>query len=168
MIWCLPSKIVTKSILGKIDSKACNLYTYSFYLCHMLKDIVTESLPGVAVAVIRELNDSKDWEWNVYAINYSKAHLSGVLVSSKGYGWHEGEEVKTSTLRHFLDQLPPLSYIKIEPIQEDVFKLNNEYWMSYYANETMYERKYIFEPNTIAIEHLEVVSLVNELGILID
>jgi hypothetical protein len=134
----------------------------------MLKDILTESLPGIAVAVIRELNDTQDWVWNVYAINYSKFHLSGVLVSSKGYGIRHGEEVKTSTLRHFLDQLPPLCYVKIEPIQEELFELNNEYWMSYYANETMYERKYIFEPNTIAIENLEVVSLVNELGILID
>lgn len=134
----------------------------------MLKDITEESLPGVVVSVVYELNEEKNWVWNVYAINYTQEHLTGVLVSSKGYGTHNGEEVKTSVLRHFLDQMPPLSYIKIEPIQEDLFGLNNEYWMSYYARAKLYERKFIFKPNQIAVENLETVSLVNQLGILVD
>jgi hypothetical protein len=134
----------------------------------MLKDILEESLPGVIVAVVYELNDTKNWEWNVYAINSTQEHLTGVLVSSKGYGTHQGEEIKTSLLRHFLDQMPPLSYIKIEPIEESLFGINNEYWMSYYAKAKLYEQKFVFKPNQIAIENLETVSLVNQLGILIN
>lgn len=133
----------------------------------MLKDIKIESLEGVGVAVVHELNDQMEMVWNVYAINYTQHLLYGVLVSSKGYGEINGEEKTSSALRHFLDEIPALSYVKIEPIQENLFPINNEYWMSYYAENKIYERKYIFEPNTIAENNLETVSLLNKPGILL-
>jgi hypothetical protein len=133
----------------------------------MLKDIKVESLEGVAVAVVHELSDQMEMVWNVYAINYTQHLLYGVLVSSKGYGKIDGEEKTTSALRHFLDEIPALSYVKIEPIQESLFQINNEYWMSYYAENKIYERKYVFEPNTIAEDKLETVSLLNKPGILL-
>jgi hypothetical protein len=40
--------------------------------------------------------------------------------------------------------------------------------MSYYAKAKLYEQKFVFKPNQIAIENLETVSLVNQLGILIN
>lgn len=133
----------------------------------MLKDIQEESLEGVAVAVVHELNDEMEMVWNVYAINYSQHLLEGVLVSSKGFGTIAGEPKTTSSLRHFLDTLPALSYLKIEPIQEELFVLNNEYWMSYYVEGKIYERKYLFAENTIRPDALESVSLLNKPGILL-
>ncbi len=133
----------------------------------MLKDIKQESYEGVAVAVVHELNDEMEMVWNVYAINYTQHLMYGVLVSSKGYGIIDGEEKKTSALRHFLDEIPALSYVKIEPIQAELFLISNEYWMSYYIQDKIYERKYVFEPNSIAEENLETVSLLNKPGILL-
>lgn len=133
----------------------------------MLKDIKQESYEGVAVAVVHELNDEMEMVWNVYAINYTQHLMYGVLVSSKGYGIIDGEEKKTSALRHFLDEIPALSYVKIEPIQAELFLISNEYWMSYYIQDKLYERKYVFEPNSIAEENLETVSLLNKPGILL-
>lgn len=133
----------------------------------MLKDIQVDSLEGIGVAVVHELNDKMEMVWNVYAINYTQHNLEGVLVSSKGFGTIDGEEKKTSSLRHFLDTMGPLSYAKIEPIQEEVFVLNNEYWMSYYVEGKIYERKYLFPADSIDESKLETVSLINRQGILI-
>lgn len=133
----------------------------------MLKDIKEESLEGIGVAVVHELNDEGEMVWNVYAINYTQPLLYGVLVSSKGYGTIHGEHKTTSALRHFLDELPALTYSKIEPIQPELFQISNEYWMSYYVDNKIYERKYIFEPNSINENALEEVSLLNKPGVLL-
>ncbi len=133
----------------------------------MLKDILVESLEGIGVAVVHELSDEMEMVYNVYAINYTQNLLEGVLVSSKGYGIINGEEKITSSLRHFLDTMPPLSYCKIEAIQEQLFVLNNEYWMSYYVAGKIYEKKYVFEANSIKENNLEIVSLLNKPGLLL-
>jgi hypothetical protein len=133
----------------------------------MLKDIEVKSLEGVSIAVVNELGENMEMVWNVYAINYTQNLLEGVLVSSKGYGKLNGEEVQTSQLRHFLETIEPLSYTKIEPIVSDLFVLNNEYWLSYYVDSKMYDRKFVFLENTIKEDSLEMVSLLNKPGLLL-
>ncbi len=133
----------------------------------MLKDIIEESLAGVGIAAVHEFGDNMEMVWNVYAINYTPNLLEGVLVTARGYGVINGEEAKTTALRHFLDVIEPLSYLKIEPIPQELFALNNEYWMSYYVDGKIYERKYIFEPNQISEDKLEEVSLLNKQGCLL-
>ncbi len=133
----------------------------------MLKDIQEESLDGVGVALVKEPNAEGELVWNVYAVNYSMLQIEGVLVSSKGYGNINGEAKSTSVLRTFLDTIDALDYRKIEPIQEELFVLTNEYWLSYYAEGKMYERKYIFKENTVQEEKLEKVGLINMPGILL-
>ncbi len=133
----------------------------------MLKDIVEESFEGLAIAVVHELGDEMEMVWNVYAINYTKMKMDGVLVTSKGYGTIDGEEKKTSDLRNFLETIEPLSYAKIEPIPEALFALNNSYWISFYVEGKIYERKYIFKENSINETDLELVSLINRQGILL-
>lgn len=133
----------------------------------MLRDIPNSEMPNIAVAVIQETNENRELEWNVYFINYSPLELTGVLVSSKGWGEIDGEQKETSVLRHFLDKVEPLSYVKIEPIQEDVFVLFNQYWVSAYNHSEMIEYKFIFAPNSIDLDKAEQVSLINKKGIVI-
>lgn len=133
----------------------------------MLKDIVEENFEGLAIAVVHELGDEMEMVWNVYAINYTKLKMDGVLVTSKGYGNIDGEEKKTSELRHFLEIIEPLSYSKIEAIPEELFVLNNSYWISFYVEGKIFDRKYIFIENTIKEEDLTMVSLIKRQGILL-
>jgi hypothetical protein len=90
-----------------------------------------------------------------------------VLVSSKGYGIIDGEKRESSALRHFLDTIEPLSYLKIEPIIEDVFLLNNEYWLSFYLNGRIYDRKFVFIENTIVKDRLQHINIIDKNGILL-
>ncbi len=133
----------------------------------MKKDIAPPPVEDVAVAVVTEENELGESIWNVYLLNLKKEKIEGVLVTSKGYGTFDGEEVKTSTLRHFLDVIPPHSFMKIEPIVETVFGLNNEYWVSFYINKVMYDKKYIFLAESITNTNLINIPLINKKGVMI-
>ncbi|MFI5148486.1 MAG: hypothetical protein ACHQRM_02060 [Bacteroidia bacterium] len=133
----------------------------------MKKDIQPPVVEDIGVAIVQELNDQGVQEWNVYLINYKKEVIEGVLVSSTGYGELNGEPRKTSTLRHFLDTVGPGEYVKIEPIQEEVFGLSNEYWVSFYINNVMYDKQYIFLAESIQEQHFIQVPLLKKKGVLI-
>lgn len=98
----------------------------------MRKDIQPPKVEGVAMAVVREKDEEGIDAWYVYLINRSDAVLENVLVSSRGYGELEGEERRTSEMRHHLERLGPSSWARIEHIVEDVFPLTNQYWLSFY------------------------------------
>ncbi|MGZ4048783.1 MAG: hypothetical protein ACXVNN_05425, partial [Bacteroidia bacterium] len=117
--------------------------------------------------VIKEQNDLNETEWNVYLINFKKEKIEGVLVTSHGYGKLNEEDVKTSTLRHFLDEVEPKSFVKFEPIIETLFGLNNEFWVSFYIDKVMYDKKYIFLPETIKEENFILIPYINKKGVMI-
>lgn len=133
----------------------------------MKKDIRPPEVKNVAVAVVQEQNELLETIWNVYLINLRADDIEGVLVSSTGYGFYNNEEVKTSALRHFLDVVPAKSFKKIEPIVETVFGLNNEFWVSFFINKIMYDKKYIFLPETIKEENFVLIPYINKRGVMI-
>ncbi|MCW3103481.1 MAG: hypothetical protein JWO09_1921 [Bacteroidetes bacterium] len=133
----------------------------------MKKDISPPEVTDIAVAVVQEENELAGMEWNVYLVNLRDHDIEGVLVSSMGYGMYQDEEVKTSTLRHFMDTVKSRSFAKIEPIVETVFGLNNEFWVSFYVNKVMYDKKYIFLPETIKEENFVMIPYLNKKGVMI-
>lgn len=133
----------------------------------MKKDIEFPSVTDVAVAIVTEKNDLNQDEWNVYLLNFKNQAIEGVLVSSRGYGEVNQEKRKTSELRHFLNVVDKKSFAKIEPIVEDVFGLNNEYWVSFYLDQKMYDKKFIFLPETISEKNLISIPIINKKGVLI-
>jgi hypothetical protein len=133
----------------------------------MKKDIVIPVVEDVWVAVVHDPIENEETDWDVYLINMKGTEIEGVLVSSRGYSAIENDQRKTATFRHFLDVLPPKSYKKIEPISSEVFGLNNEYWVSFYIDKKMYDKKYIFLPETIKQEHLTEIPLLKKKGVLI-
>ena len=97
----------------------------------MLRDIHRVAVEDIAIAIVtkdkaKDDDQSEETLWEVYILNLKQEPIENVIVASKGYGVFKGEDVKTSTLRHYLGTMAPLSYMLIEPIQENVFGLNNE------------------------------------------
>ena len=136
----------------------------------MKKDIEIPKVDNIAVAVVKELNEEKTAEvFNVYLINQKKSPIKNAMVSSKGYGENKttGEKVKTSTLRHFIGDVDGNDYAKIEPIVEEVFGLNNEYWVSFYQGSQMYDKKFIFLAETICDENMIKVPVKEQKGVVI-
>lgn len=133
----------------------------------MIKDIERPEVKDVAVAVVNIVNEEGEPEWGVYLLNLRKERIYGVLVTSKGYGSINEEKRQTSTLRQFFEEVPPKSYVKIEPIMEELFGLTNEFWVSFYIDSVIYDKKFIFLPETIRPENFTAIPLLNTNGVLI-
>lgn len=133
----------------------------------MLKDIPQLVVEKIILAIVRETDDEENPIWNVYLINLYDEEIYGVLVSSKGYGTFEGRDVKTTVLRHLIGTIEPGEYAKIEPLMDNLLGLNNEYWVSFYKNKQMYDKKYIFLPESVRNEHLTMIPILNKKGIMI-
>jgi hypothetical protein len=131
----------------------------------MKEDIYYPKVEDIAIAIIQE--KQKDEFWGVYLVNLKEDIIINVLISSKGYGIHEGEDVKTSTLRHYFTEIQPKSFVKIEPINPLLFKLSNEYWVSFYLEKELYDKKYVFLPESIIQENLTDIPLIGKRGVMI-
>ena len=133
----------------------------------MKEDIEFPEVKDVAMAVVKEKNELQEQVWNAYLLNLKEEEIYGVLVSSTGYGTKKGEKVKTSTLRQFLDRVEPKGYAKVEEVMENLFGLNNEFWVSFYVRGKIHDKKYIFLPETIKEENLTTVPVLGKPGVLI-
>ncbi|HSI91247.1 MAG TPA: hypothetical protein VK927_09030 [Adhaeribacter sp.] len=132
----------------------------------MKEHINFDPVEGVSVAIATDTNELGKEQWSVYLINYNNVTLDNVLISSKGYGQVDGEEVRTSVLRHMFEQIPPKSYVKVELIDPAIFHIYNEYWVSYYIGRQIYDKKFIFVPDSIVEENLIDISMLNMKGVL--
>ena len=133
----------------------------------MLKDIPELKVEDVSIAIIKDEDEVAGEVWDVYLINQRKEKITGVLVTSTGYGVIGDEIRKTSTLRHFFEEVDSNSFIKIETMVEDVFDVNNEFWLSFFLGNNMYDKKFIFVAGSIKEENFTKVPLVHKSGVLI-
>ncbi|MEQ9412774.1 MAG: hypothetical protein RIF39_03030 [Cyclobacteriaceae bacterium] len=129
----------------------------------MINDIVFPEVKNVTLAVVKEEEESP---WKVYLINRNQFPIENTLVASKGYGEVEGEKQKTSVLRHFLQTIPPKNSALIEPIDPAVFHLNNEYWVSYYVGNEIYDKRFLFVPDTICESNMTFIKELDREGVL--
>jgi len=132
----------------------------------MKKDIEFHEVKNVAVAVVREGGDDSE-DWTVYLVNLNDFPLTGVFITSKGYGSVNNEDRKTSELRWFFEQVPPSGVVKVEAIVEDVFALHNEYWVSYYVGREIYDKRFVFLAESIKPENFTTIPVINEKGVMI-
>lgn len=131
----------------------------------MKKDIDFHPVTGVKLAIAREVVNGIE-DWGVYIINLNLIELNTVMITSKGYGMIDGEEKKTSILRHVIQELGAESIAKIEPIDPELFVLNNEYWVSYYILDRIFDKKFVFPANSVKENNLQFITELGLEGIL--
>ena len=133
----------------------------------MKKDLPENLVQDIGIAVVLESESPQGQSWNVYLINLKDTALDTVLISSKGYGRKDGVDVKTSILRHALGNVPAKSTARVEAIDEQVFGLTNEYLLSFYIGGQIFDKKYIFVPESIVESNMVRIPLLNKPGVLI-
>jgi hypothetical protein len=135
----------------------------------MKEGLLGPKVENVAFAVVEEKDENNDIMYYVYLLNLRDDIMEGIIVTSTGYGENAntGERIRTSTLRHSLEVLLPNEAAKIEPIMEEVFGLANEYWVSFWVNEVMYDKKFVFLPETISPSKMKLIPLLGVRGIMI-
>ena len=130
----------------------------------MKKDIHIPKVSGVFMCVTNEYNDVyKTDDWNVYIVNEKSIDLEMVLIVSYGYD----NEKSTSKMRHKIEKLPANSYAKVELIQPEIFDLNNEFKVSFFSENQLFEKSYLLPKNTAKEENLKQLKVLNKQGILL-
>ena len=137
------------------------------FLYKMKKDLPENIVENIAVAVALEGENIEAKTWYVYLINLKNEPIENVLITSKGYGEKDGEQVKTSTLRHMFPLIEGETFKLIEPIDEQTFGLNNEYWVSYYIGREIFDKKFILLPESIIESNFIKLPIVNKPGVMI-
>jgi len=127
------------------------------------KDIDFSPVKNIHIAVAQTKKG-----WKVYLLNRGDELIENVIVTSRGYGGSKKEKQKTSTLRHVIPYVGPKEFALIEVIDESVFHLNNEYWVRYYVNNQVFDKKFIFLPDSIIEENLITIEELEMKGILHD
>jgi hypothetical protein len=135
----------------------------------MKEGLLGPKVENVGIAVVKETNEQNEHFYNVYLINLREDIMEGIIITSTGYGEDvkTGEKIKTSTLRHSLEVLLPNEYAKIEPIMEDLFGIANEYWVSFWVHDTMYDKRFVFLPETILPSKMKTIPVLGQKGILL-
>ena len=139
----------------------------------MKKDIPNHKVEDLAIAIVPREEPSDPIEikeedlWDTYILNLKEETLKSVLISSHGYGKVDGEEIKTTKLRHFFEEIGPLQILKIEPIPTKLFQLANEYWVSFQLDGYMYDKKYVFVEGSIEPFNFTLIPFLNKKGVMI-
>ena len=134
----------------------------------MKKDIIIPEVENVFMAVVQEWSDEfMEKVWYAYLVNDSDFQLDGVMVVSKAFGTIDGEMKKTSLLRHAFAEIPEVSVAKIELIEKTVLALNNEFMVTFFIGNTLYDKKFIFIANSIQESNQEEVPILFVDGVIV-
>lgn len=112
----------------------------------MRKDIEIPEVTGVKICIAKSTNAKGESDWGVYLINKNLIELTNVMVVSKGYESKDNSSRKTSVLRHMIEKVKEQSFAKIESITPEVFSFYNEFWVSYYIMNDLFDKKFVVEP----------------------
>ena len=134
----------------------------------MKKDIVIPTVENVFVAAVQEWSDDfMEKVWFIYLVNDSDFNLDSVMVVSKAFGTVDGEMKKTSLLRHAFVEIPAVSVVKVEMLEKSVTTLNNEFMVTFFIGNTLYDKKFTFVANSISENNVEEVPILFVDGVIV-
>jgi hypothetical protein len=135
----------------------------------MKEELKGPKVENVAVAIVQTKPDAEDKEHYVYLLNLRDDIMEGIIVSSTGYGENlvTGEKIKTSTLRHGIEVMLPNEAARIEPIMPEVFGIANEYWVSFWENDVLYDKKFVFPAGIITESNFKLIEQLGVPGVLL-
>jgi hypothetical protein len=132
----------------------------------MKKDIIIPQVKDIHIVALYEYNDDfLDYTWNVYLVNNSNESLESVMVVSSAFGTLDGEMRKTSTLRHAFANIQPFEYAKIEMIEKSLLTFTNEFMVTYFIGNTLYDKKFAFAKDSLNDKFLTIIPLIKKQGI---
>ena len=130
----------------------------------MKKDIQIPEVENVFLAISQEYNEAfKANDHYVYLINKKEIDLEMILIVSQGI---DGQK-ETSVMRHKIELLPAQSYAKVELMLEDILSLNNHFKVTFFENNSMFEKEFILKKNSLKEGALRHIDILNKRGIVL-
>ncbi|MBE7659698.1 hypothetical protein [Tenacibaculum finnmarkense] len=128
----------------------------------MRKDIKIPGVTDVEIAITLEKNPQDNLEqWSVYIINKKDVDLEMVVIVSQGFS----ETKKTSLFRRKIDLLKAKSFSKFEIMQPELFALNNQFQVTFFENNILHDKTFIFQEGTIQKGFFRHIDLLNKEGV---
>lgn len=128
----------------------------------MRKDIHVPKVENVEIAITLEKNqnDNTD-EWCVYIINKKEVDLEMVVIVSQGFS----DTKTTSLFRRKIDILPANSASKFEIMQPELFALDNRFQVTFFENNQLHDKTFIFQEGTIQKDFFRDIDVLNKKGV---
>jgi hypothetical protein len=135
----------------------------------MKEELKGPKVENVAVAIVQTRPNEVDKEYYVYLLNLRDDIMEGIIVASTGYGENlvTGEKIKTSTLRHGIEVMLPNEAARIEPIMPELFGIANEYWVSFWVNDVLYDKKFVFPAGIITESNFKLIEQLGVPGVIL-
>lgn len=134
----------------------------------MKRDIIIPEVENVFIAAVQEWSDDfMEKVWYAYLVNDSDFLLESVMVVSKAFGTIDGEVKKTSLLRHAFVQVAAVSVVKLEMIEKSVLDLNNEFMVTFFIDDKLYDKKFVFKAQSITEKEVEEVPILFVDGVIV-
>jgi len=128
----------------------------------MKQDIEIPVAKHVHLVAIREWDkEFLSQSWYVYLVNLREDTIQSVLVVSRG----QKEDVKTSVIRRNLGDIGSYTAPRVELITDEVLGFTNEYLVTFFANGKLYERNFVFEPNSISESNYKEIKALDCEGV---
>ena len=128
----------------------------------MKKDIIIPEISDVEMAIVYEYNTIYNTnDWNVYLVNNNSFRLEMMVIVSKGFG----DKNISSVMRKKIDVLDAHSFAKVEWIQPDLFKLTNQFQVTFFVKDRLYDKTFTFIENTIKEGGLRMIPELKKRGI---
>ena len=129
----------------------------------MKKDIKIPEAKGVCIAIVLEKHPEYETnDWYAYLINNTNKPIEMGIVVSKGFT----KDKVTATFRHKVDLLPAKGYAKVEFIEKKLLSVNNQFSITYFQDNVLFEKTFLFKPHAIAPSHRVQLPVMNKTGIL--
>ncbi len=129
----------------------------------MKKDITIEKVENLELAVVQEYNPTfKSNDWYAYLINKKNVDLEVVLIVSDG---KDGKKT-TSTMRHKIEKMPANTIAKVELIQEEILKLDNQFKVTFFEGNKMQEKTFIIPKNSVKEGTLRHIKILDKKGVI--
>jgi hypothetical protein len=132
----------------------------------MKKDITIEEVRDVAIAIVPELNEHQEYDWMVHFLNLKDKPLTSVLINAEARGMIDGVEKHTAVMRFYIEEAGAQSSKKFEMLMPDTFLLNNQYWVSFYEDGQIFEKKFVFAANTISRDRMVMIPVLSRTGVM--
>ncbi len=117
----------------------------------MKKELLVPKVENVAIALTQNTLADGEKEYSIYLLNLRDDIMEGIIITCTGFGENPstGEKIKTSTIRHSMEILLPNEAAKIESILPELFAISNEYWVSFWVDDVLYDKQFVFTAHSI-------------------
>ena len=133
----------------------------------MKADIIIPKVENVHIVAIKEWSDDfQENCWYAYLLNATNETLEMAMLVSRAYGLIDGENRKTMSLRHAFATVAPQTAVKIEFLENNLLQLNNEFALSYFIGNQMFDKKFVFKVNSINDKGLSDLPVIPNRGVI--